>query len=233
MYYGAALARDGFAIMRGFLRPLEAKLLRELVGAIYQEMATTDHFPDEQMADHFRRWHGVALAHMDEFLAARQSPMLPSYRRLLSLIAWRTRRRVGIGWQLYLERCYFRRHYGAGKSVPWHIDADAAALDRGNCINVWLPIERVGDRLPSLELVRGSHHAMRFVPQLRGDDRSRDISFVRAFGPSSAPILDPGDAIVFDQFLLHRTQCVEHDDFERSACEFRFERIIEAARKRR
>ena len=91
-------------------------------------------------------------------------------------------------------------------------------------INVWMPLDAVGTDLPSLEIVPRSHTAMRRVAMLTGKDRHRDEAFVRALGPTSIPQLQLGDALIFDQFTLHRTQNVGAKGAARKACEFRFVR---------
>jgi hypothetical protein len=47
---------------------------------------------------------------------------------------------------------------------------------------------------------------------------------LRALGPSSIPQLQLGDALIFAQFTLHRTQNVGTKKAVRKACEFRFVR---------
>ena len=48
------------------------------------------------------------------------------------------------------------RNFGIGQT-SWHIDADAAGTGSFDpCFNTWLPLNDVGDELPSLELVENS-----------------------------------------------------------------------------
>jgi ectoine hydroxylase-related dioxygenase (phytanoyl-CoA dioxygenase family) len=110
--------------------------------------------------------------------------------------------------------------------VPWHIDADAASIYRvaGAAINVWMPLDPVGTDLPSLDFVPRSHTVMRNVPLLAGKDKYRDDAFVGTIGAPSTPQLAVGDALIFDQFVLHRTQNAGSADAVRTACEFRFVR---------
>ena len=125
--------------------------------------------------------------------------------------AWsksRIERMLGPKWRYFPKRSYFRRNRGSGTRVEWHADADGATIFRvaASAINVWMPLDAVGTDLPSLEIVPRSHTAMRRVAMLTGKDRHRDEAFVRALGPSSIPQLQLGDALIFDQFVLHRTQ---------------------------
>lgn len=125
-------------------------------------------------------------------------------------------------------RSFFRRHKDDAKYVPWHIDADAAATAAiaPDCFNVWLPLAEVGETAPSLEFVLGSHRWMRGVP-LFGPDvteryRSEEWITAHATGQHWIPVLKPGDAVLFDQYTLHRTQRTEFPIQSRDACEFRF-----------
>jgi ectoine hydroxylase-related dioxygenase (phytanoyl-CoA dioxygenase family) len=110
--------------------------------------------------------------------------------------------------------------------VAWHIDADGATIFRiaASVINIWLPLDAVGRDLPSLEIVPRSHAAMRDIAMLAGNNRSRDDAFVGGIGDPVTPQLELGDALIFDQFVLHRTQNVGSMDAVRTACEFRFVR---------
>jgi ectoine hydroxylase-related dioxygenase (phytanoyl-CoA dioxygenase family) len=150
--------------------------------------------------------------------------LLAKYHRLLQLVTDSARHFFGDEWQFYADRSYFRRHIGVAKKVPWHIDADGAAIGRQQCINVWLPLDPVGRDLPSLDVVPHSHATMRSIPMLTGEHRYREDAFVARIGSAYTPVLNPGDALVFDQFTLHRTQCVGTPETIRTACEFRFER---------
>jgi hypothetical protein len=59
---------------------------------------------------------------------------------------------------------------------------------------------------------------------LAGKDKYRDDAFVGTIGAPSTPQLAVGDALIFDQFVLHRTQNAGSADAIRTACEFRFVR---------
>ena len=78
-------------------------------------------------------------------------------------------------------------------------------IGRSQSINVWLPLDTVGSLLPSLDIIPAFHKKMRTLALMR-DRVYRDDTFAASFGSTVTPILDPGDALVFDQFTLHRTQ---------------------------
>jgi hypothetical protein len=220
------LATDGATIVRGFLAPDDAVNLRRTVAEIYAVMDSCERFPNRLLENNFRVWDGVWLKALSAFLRQARPDLAERYERALRLVESKVNGVLGPEWRYFPKRSYFRRHRGMGKRVGWHADADGATIFRvaASVINVWLPLDVVGTDLPSLEIVPGSHMLMRGVPMLTGNNRSRDGAFVGALGPSSVPQLELGDALIFDQFLLHRTQNVGAEDALRMACEFRFVR---------
>jgi hypothetical protein len=89
---------------------------------------------------------------------------------------------------------------------------------------MWLPLTRVGGGAPSLEFLPASHRVMRDIPPLGGNARYRSDEWVRSTVPGRTwtPAAAPGDAILFDQFTLHRTQVADFADPSRLSCELRF-----------
>jgi hypothetical protein len=219
-----ALAADGVVILPQFLSEDEAAELREVVFSVYDEMSTRRPLLPAELAQHFTSWNGVWAKGLPNFLSQHNPALLARYRQLSSLTGERVSRIFGAAWRLYPERTYFRRHFGTTNNVPWHIDADAARTWRRHCINLWLPLDVVGYDTPSLDLIPGSHRIMRGAPLLKGEDRYRDDAFASKIGGSIVPKLVPGDAVAFDQFTLHRTQCVGSEHTIRTSCEFRFQR---------
>jgi Phytanoyl-CoA dioxygenase (PhyH) len=222
-----ALGADGVVAIRGFLAADRAADLRITVNDIYYAMASDGEIGDGELAERFQAWNGVWFGALPAYLAARRPELGARISGLLDDVINMTRRRFGYNWYFLPERSYLRRHVGMTKQVPWHVDADAASVaELGSAIesiNVWMPLDHVGTSLPSLEVVAGSADVMRKIPHLTGDYRYRDDDFVAGIGGvASSPILDPGDALIFDQYTLHRTQRVSGQDIVRTACEFRF-----------
>jgi ectoine hydroxylase-related dioxygenase (phytanoyl-CoA dioxygenase family) len=213
---------DGAIVLRNFLSQNSAQQLREVVNSIYDLLNAAENIPDPVLANAFKAWHGVTLSSLPSFLAEASADLGNRYAQLRELIQTAVTRHLGEKWRFYPNRSFFRRHTGVAKKVPWHIDADAAHLLRENCINIWLPLDPVGIDSPSLDVIYGSHRAMRKIPKLSNDHRYRDDDFALKIGEPSTPQLLPGDALVFDQFILHRTQCVGSQQTIRTACEFRF-----------
>lgn len=220
------LATNGATIVQGFLSPDDAANLRRTVDDIYTSMDSSRHFKNRLFGENFRLWHGVWLQQLPIFLRQAYPDLEIRYDQSLRLIHASINRLLDQDWRFFSKRSYFRRHVGVAKQVPWHIDADAASIYRiaGSAINVWLPLDVVGTDLPSLDIVPQSHAIMRKYPLLVGKDRYRDDAFVTNIGKPLTPKLQLGDALIFDQFLLHRTQCTGSATTVRTACEFRFVR---------
>jgi hypothetical protein len=220
------LAADGATIVRGFLPPEDAADLRRTVTDIYAFMASCETISHRLLAFHFNLWHGVWLRPLPGFLRKAQPDLAQRYEQSLGRIEARVKHLFGADWRFFPKRSYFRRHIGMVQKVPWHIDADAASIYRvaGEAINVWMPLDTVGTDLPSLDYVPHSHAVMRAVPMLAGNDKYRDDAFVSGVGAPATALLDVGDALIFDQFTLHRTQQAGSEKTVRTACEFRFVR---------
>jgi hypothetical protein len=220
------LAADGAAVVRGFLSPEDAANLRRTVNEIYDFLGSCEHISNRLLDFHFHLWHGVWLRPLPTFLRKARPDLQQRYEQSLRAVEAQVGRTFGLGWRFFPKRSYFRRHFGLVRKVPWHIDADAASIYRvaGSAINVWMPLDPVGTDLPSLDFVPRSHNVMRNVPLLAGKDKYRDDAFVGTIGAPSTPQLAVGDALIFDQFVLHRTQDAGSADAVRTACEFRFVR---------
>jgi len=220
----AELTTNGVIVVPGFLAADRTAQLQRTVDDIYLHLDSLHQFPDRRFGDSFRGWRGVWLKLLPKVLRQERPDLEARYNALLQSIEADVTRLLGRGWHFFAKRSYFRRHIGVAKAVPWHIDADAAGLYRvaASVINVWLPLDSVGDHLPSLDVVPRSHTVMRQVPLLTGNDLYRGDEFASAIGPHRTPRLEPGDALIFDQFSLHRTQRTGAEKSMRTACEFRF-----------
>lgn len=121
---------------------------------------------------------------------------------------------------LMAQRAKLRQHlverkpYGGG--LGWH--QDVAFFGRKSyAVNCWAAVSRCGDRSPGLEVIP------RRVEELIGwnpADGAAPVSYGRALtdedielicGESSvaSPVLEPGDAILFDEMTFHRTARVQ------------------------
>lgn len=217
---------EGYVIIRNFLDDETARELQSVVRDVYalmeQSRFTTDTDPDFECS--YTSWRGIWLQELPAFLKTRSPVLAGRLSQLSQAVQNRVHKDLGGEWRYFPKRSWFRRHVGTARKVAWHIDADAAALDRPDCMNVWLPVDAVGRDLPTLEIKPRSHWRMRALPPVGDEEVWRDDNLVDSFGPSLVPQLNPGDALVFDQYTLHRTQLVGDADMIRDACEFRFTR---------
>jgi Phytanoyl-CoA dioxygenase (PhyH) len=212
----AVLARDGAAIVRTFLSHDEASELKATVEDLFSALAACTGFANADMAHHYQSRQAIWLRELPAFLDANNRALLPRYQAFITRVTDRTRALFGVGWQPYLSRSFIRR-MNPELRLPWHLDADAAKLDHAHCCNVWLPLESVGISRPSLDIILGSHR------KLRASVKQKDApALLASLGEPWSPRLDPGDALVFDQFTYHRSQIIDGSDGIRTSCEFRF-----------
>ena len=212
----AALAHDGAAVVRGFLDADAASELKATVEKLFSALAECTSFANADLAHHYRDKQAIWLGELPAFLAANNRALLPRYQALIDRVTERTQALFGAGWRFYSSRSFIRR-MNPELRLPWHLDADTAKLDHPRCCNVWLPLDAVGRSRPSLELIVGSHR------KLRASVKQKDApALVASLGKPWSPRLGLGDALVFDQFIYHRSQIV--DGGIRTSCEFRFYR---------
>lgn len=221
----------GVACVRRFLKSDTTVRLSTLVGDVYQLLEG----PEGQaldatntLASNFRGWHGVHIASLQDFLKDTRPLMLSQLDLIIDEVGENVSRLLREPWRRFDNRSWFRRLHNSDRSldIPWHIDADAAstAALEPECINVWLPLNETKNGVPSLQFVPQSHHFMRRQPliELGGVAAFRPDQWVEANFPKNrwTPQLSPGDAILFDHYVLHRTapgRCTG-----RLSCEFRF-----------
>ena len=215
-----SLARDGAAVVRGFLDRDAASELKATVEELFTAIAKYASFTSDTMAHHYTARQAIWLGELPAFLDVNSRALLPRYTALMDRITDRTQALFGDDWQPYPSRSFIRR-MNAELRLPWHLDADAAKLDYPECCNVWLPLDSVGMSRPSLELIVGSHH------KLRASVKQKDApALVASLGRPWAPRLHLGDALVVDQFTYHRSQIVEDGGAARTSCEFRYYRNV-------
>jgi hypothetical protein len=90
----------------------------------------------------------------------------------------------------------------------WHQDAAVYGPD-ARTLNLWVPISRCGDVAPGLDLwPRPLDHIVETAGTEGVAEFTADTDTVDAMlreTPSVRPVFDEGDAVIFDQWLLHRT----------------------------
>jgi ectoine hydroxylase-related dioxygenase (phytanoyl-CoA dioxygenase family) len=216
------LDRDGYTVARRFLSASATRDLVAIVHAVYNALSTAESIEDPNLADHFHKWQGVWVKALPQFLSGTDAELGTRLGQTFESIVLRTRRLLGEDWYLFDQCSFFRRPNSQASLLRWHIDADGGQLNRAMCVNVWLPLDAVGGDLPSLNVIPGSHRKMRELPLLTGGDYDRDDAFAAALGRAVTPRLKPGDALIFDQYTLHRSQPIACKEFSRTSCELRF-----------
>jgi len=142
--------------------------------------------------------------------------------------------RLGPAALVNLDQCFLRHQHPPGAGPPrvpphsWHQDgalghdfslapqADGGLLEMLTC---WIALTPCGaDRAPALEWVAPSPARLLSPPELTDDAvRAAFGGRIVAAGP-----LEPGDALVFDGTLLHRTSGNAAMRHERKSAELRF-----------
>jgi hypothetical protein len=122
------------------------------------------------------------------------------------------------------DKSAIRRQGRQSAYVPWHRDAHAVQLkELGTCVNCWVPIHSVGRDRPSVQVVCGSHLALRDRPvDYAVHDNPTDEEVDRDYpGRAQVAMLEPGDMLILGHHTLHRTQPMA-DHAGRISAEFRF-----------
>jgi hypothetical protein len=228
---GRAFSEHGVVLIREALTANQAAGLRDVVGLVYDALEAAvaqDAAMEDDLRDNFVRWQGVWLAGLPQVLAERSPALNAEFAAAAATIHdFVTRRFPENSWRPYDSRSFLRRRSEKTPRMiasPWHMDADTAGTATGahRCINVWLPLQDVGTTTPSLEFVLGSHVHMK-TKEFGTTGYYRTDDWVNAIpGRKWAPVMGLGDAVVFDQYALHRTQVLPSDLFARTSCEFRF-----------
>jgi hypothetical protein len=90
----------------------------------------------------------------------------------------------------------------------WHQDA-AVYGAAARTLNIWVPMSRCGDVAPGLDLwPRRLDHIVKTAGTEGVAEFTADVDTVTAMTselPPVRPVFDEGDAVIFDQWTLHRT----------------------------
>jgi ectoine hydroxylase-related dioxygenase (phytanoyl-CoA dioxygenase family) len=173
-----------------------------------------------------RTWGGLQMKAATEFLRERNTALALRFEQAADTVLTHIRPLLDRSLYWLPQGSYFRRAEKRTTSwTAWHIDAEAASTIRfgTECVTVWIPLTRVGgdSGKPSLELICGSHRlddGKRLVP--RSHRAAEWVSTID--GERLVPQANGGDAVIFTQFTLHRTQHIKEQREPRTSCEFRF-----------
>lgn len=99
-------------------------------------------------------------------------------------------------------------------TVPWHRDwTFASPAGYQESMNCWVPLVEVGSSAPSLDFVLGSHVYMAGQPDETYGITSISEPWFEAHLTAyeqSTPSCNPGDIVVFDHQVVHRTQSLNY-----------------------
>ena len=186
---------------------------------------------DPDLLDNFKKWDGIWVKALPKFLATYRPDLVVVLSGLLDGITQRFNAIFELNWKINTAYSFFRRHYtfDPNKYVRWHTDAEAARTRNVNAesVNIWMPLDMVGEKLPSLEFIPFSSARMRNepLPESAGPYTYRDDEWVQGRFKDTdiwTPQAEPGDAVIFDHYTLHRTQRIAPSGGHRTNCEFRF-----------
>jgi hypothetical protein len=139
----------------------------------------------------------------------------------------------GSAWTCNLDQSWLRKKLPPRPSLPrahplqdWHQDGalgvrfpaqPGPALPMTRLLTCWIPLEACGVESPGLEFVR------RPQPSLLHFTELDDASLRRRFPPHQfwSPALEPGDALVFLNSVLHRTHATPAMPLSRTSIEYR------------
>lgn len=211
----AALRQKGCFLLRSLLPlPLlqSAKSALEVRYAEADQAWQNDEMPDSVYQKRFQYGHLPA----EDMQAV--DPSSPAWRgdlytSLLGVAPLRPFLRQFFGSALFLiekNSLPRRQHpFWPERQVPFHQDAEF--LGGRPALNFWIPLDPCGRNAPGLELwlVPQSRVWFELNPDLPTPlYQQRDFSTLRAQASREQfwrPELEPGDLLVFDSFLLHRT----------------------------
>ena len=210
----SALGHHGGLVVRGLLTADEVAALRE---DLRHELKRRWSQPDDEAAaaerDRRMAWlrglkaSPVGLAHL--LAAYERGGLLPAVRGYLGGDVLANALRVRIKRDREI------------KGIPWHQDA-AYFRGRLHAVNAWTALTPVGEQCPSLELL--PRHLDEILGLREDALAKREANAVLHYGeelseparqaleegpPPVVSVLEPGDAIVFSDHTLHRTQVTD------------------------
>ncbi len=132
----------------------------------------------------------------------------------------------------------YQEQANAESRLGFHFDADFIGMAQFS-VNLWVPLDPVGESAPGLtflnpqvdgtpllndwrNMVKSSADPRR--PLIRGRftaDYVTRIAHAQGRQPFLTPVLQPGDPLMFNQFVLHATQVMEGAHALRRSLEFR------------
>ncbi len=189
----------GFIILKGAFNPRDLSQLAAGVEAEFERLQKKSHHLSEQSQKCLRRGEMPAEDGRAPF---RLEP--ENYLHLTTSLDLKKSLLTAIGGDFLWHFPGMFRQIGPGvpsSLVPFHQDCSYNRAYRG-MVTVWIPL-RLSQESLGLEIINQKFHQE--LTHQSGSDWEQELN-----APSNAPILCPvlelGDAIVFDEYCLHRTE---------------------------
>jgi hypothetical protein len=98
-----------------------------------------------------------------------------------------------------------RRMNRKDDKAPWHQEASVFNSGPLRTVNVWLTLSAAGEHAPGFQFIPRRMEAI-IEPDLKFGLKAETMDSVAARETIAAPIYEPGDAVLFDEYLVHRTK---------------------------
>jgi len=227
--------RNGFVLLKGFFGPEEVERIRQdakkifLAQLLRHGLLASGDVPETEFEAALYRYFQLHFADFGH--AGKQVQHMVSLHRLsLDPRIMDALARLGLAFPVINTRpvLYFNTPHLAKEEVYWRVfphqdwRSTQGSLDS---IVVWLPLARVDRALGALEVVPGSHKLGLVTREVVNSFGKVDCFTDRDF---LAIEVEPGDALFFSTFLVHRSG-VNSTDSIRWSCHFRYNNLAEAS----
>ncbi len=218
----SAILERGCLLVRGLVDPAEAKALREKVDRAFEarERVREGEVDGERYYEEFVPEEGFELAEHRWMVSGPSSLWLADSPQVTTALL-ELCERTGFGGlaseylgerpAISINKSTLRKvgpeTFAEAMPSMWH--QDGAFLGEVRALNLWLALTRCGDVAPGMDIIprrldeivpTGTHEAQ-FDWSV-----SREVAAeVAGEGGVSTPVFEPGDALLFDEMLLHST----------------------------
>lgn len=214
----AALEQRGALIVRGLLAPEWCTRLHDGIDRSWEAITRyrrTQEFDEAWFQPIDTSAYGLTMTERQWGIAGGTSFVPDSPRLLFGLLeAFDTARVREVATDYFGESPALSLMKIAHRRLPptatggWHQDA-AVYGETARTLNVWLPVSRCGDVAPGLDV--WPHPLDSIVPTVGTEGVAeftadpQQVAAMMRDRPPVRPVFDAGDAVIFDQWLLHQT----------------------------
>jgi Phytanoyl-CoA dioxygenase (PhyH) len=211
----SAISHHGSLLVRGLLAPTDVARLTDDVDRAFEGKAAQESAPS-QTSPWYERFPTAESLQIERWSVETYGGVLAadSPRTLFDLIAAYEAAPIGAIVAAYLgerpalsvKKTTLRRAAARTGTDWWH--QDGSFLGRVGSLNVWLSLSHCGEDSPSLDIV-----GRRVTDILETGTEGADLDWSigqpvvdrAAQGAIVRPVFRPGDALLFDELLVHRT----------------------------